>query len=277
MTDKTDYIDNIKYLKDNLNRMMLYGFVKKSIFDSPVFSGIKPSTEEPIEKINLVLRTKDLSLKDYVSLDDYLNLLDKRELLRSNIFRLLSLQENLNSNSFNFLVSEYKKFLEDTIKKIDKLNRDNKYTDLKNSDIIIKYLDLQQELLNSHLEEINNKFFPPIFNWKLPKSTIPIQESKSKLKDLIIKGNAEAIEKVLINEFKNSNNITINRMFTALSSLGYIIDEYGNKKKLIECLNNSIGSEKYISRLVFINKINVYNDKKYIQLRTKISNLLEKL
>ena len=66
-------------------------------------------------------------------------------------------------------------------------------------------------------------------------------------------------------------------MFTARSRIGYIIEEYGKKKKLIECLNNSIGSEKYISRLVFINKINVYNDKKYIQLRTKISNLLEKL
>ena len=66
-------------------------------------------------------------------------------------------------------------------------------------------------------------------------------------------------------------------MFTTLSSLGYIIEEYGDKKRLIECFNNSIGSEKYNSRLVFINKIKTNQDKKYIQLRTKIINLLEKL
>ncbi len=272
----SDYIESFNYLKDNLNRMILYYF-SEAFLDLPELSELKAKIEDPSKENQIALLTKDLSLKHDVNEYDYVNLLEKATLLQSNTFYLINLKETLNPNSFDFLINKYKETLESLIKILDVTNEINKPTNFKKNNILKKYLDLQQELLNSHLEEINNKFFPSVFNWKLPKTTTQIQESKSRLKDLIIKGNAEAIEKVLINEFKNCNNITINRMFTALSSLGYIIEEYGNKKKLIECLNNSIGSEKYIYRLVFINKINVYNDKKYIQLRTKISNLLEKL
>ena len=276
MGDKTDYTENIKYLNDNLNRMMLYYF-SEAFLDLPELSELKSSIEDPSKQNQIVLLTKDLSIKYDVNNEDYGNLFDKTTLLKSNTFYLIGLKETFNSNSFNFLTNNYKQILESSIKILDVLNEFNKSVYLKKSDILKNYLDLQQNILNFHLQEINETFFLPKFKWELPKTIIQIQESKSRLKDLIIKGNPEAIEKVLINEFKNTNNVTINRMFTALSSLGYIIEEYGNKKKLIECLNNSIGSEKYISRLVFINKINVYNDKKYIQLRTKISNLLEKL
>ncbi len=272
----TDYTENIKHLKDNLNRMMLYYF-SKAFLDLPELSELKSSIEDPSKQNQIVLLTKDLSIKYDVTIEDYFNLLDKTTLLKSNTFYLIGYKEASNFNSFNFLINNYKEILENFIKILDVLNEINKSVNFKKSDILKNYLNLQQNLLNLHLQEINKTFFQPKLEWELPKAIIPIQEPKPRLKDLIIKGNAEAIEKVLINEFENTNNITINRMFTALSSLGYIIEEYGNKKKLIECINNSIGSEKYNSRLVFINKINVYNDKKYIQLRTKISNLLEKL
>lgn len=275
MEDKIDYTDNIKKLKDNLNKMTLYCFVKKSIFDLPVFNGIKPSSKEPIEKFNIVLHTKDLSLKYDVSTEDYLNLLDKEELLKSNLFRLLDLQDNLNSNSLNFLISEYKDFLVDKIKSLEKLNRDNKYTDSINCLIIKKYLDLQQELFNSHLEEINNTFFNPKFNSELTKPLITKQEPKPRLKDLIIKGNAELIEKIIVDNFKNSKNVTIHRMFIALEKLGYIKIEYGSRNHIIECFNNSIGSYNFKYKSVFVKEIDFMSDKEYLKTRNYILSLIE--
>jgi hypothetical protein len=276
MVDKIDYIEILKYLKNNLNRLMVY-YLSDIMLDSPQLSDAKANFEDPSILNQTLLVTKNLDFKSEVTPEDFVELLNKKSFLESNTFYLIELKATLNPESFDFLINKYMEDLRMFIRNSELLIQNYEMACKVKSATLKNYLHSQNNLFNEHLQEINNKFFPPIFKWKLPKPTIPIQEPRPRLKDLIIKGNAEAIEKVLINEFKNTNSVTINRMFTALNSLGYIIEEYGNKKNLIECLNNSIGSEKYISRLVFINKINVYNDKKYIQLRTKISNLLEKL
>ncbi|MCU4188627.1 hypothetical protein M9Q43_05545 [Flavobacterium sp. HXWNR29] len=276
MEDKIDYIGILKDLKNNLNKLMVY-YLSEIMLDSPQLSDIKANFEDPSILNQTLLVTKNLDFKGEVTPEDFVELLNKKSLLESNTFYLIELKASLNPESFDFLIDKYMEDLRMFIRNSELLIQNYEVACKVKSNTLNNYLLLQDKLFKEHLQEINNKFFPPIFKWKLPKPTIPIQEPKPRLKDLIIKGNAEAIEKVLMNEFKNTNSVTINRMFTALNSLGYIIEEYGNKKNLIECLNNSIGSEKYISRLVFINKINVYNDKKYIQLRTKISNLLEKL
>jgi hypothetical protein len=66
-------------------------------------------------------------------------------------------------------------------------------------------------------------------------------------------------------------------MFTALDKLGYIKIEYGTREYLIECLNNSINENKFKFKSVFISKIDIINDREYIDLRNKINYLIENL
>ena len=87
---------------------------------------------------------------------------------------------------------------------------------------------------------------------------------------LILKENPEAIEKIIINKFKNYNYTNINRMFVALDELGILKLEYGNRKELIECFNNSIGENKFEYKKVFKSKIDKIGDRQYKTIKVKI-------
>ena len=276
MEDKIDYIEILKYLKNNLNRLMVY-YLSEVMLDSPQLSDVKANFEDPSILNQTLLVTKNLDFKDEVTSEDFVELLNKKSLLESNTFYLIELKATLNPESFDFLINKYLEDLRMFIRNSELLIQNYEMACKVKSATLKNYLLSQNNLFNEHLQEINNKFFPPIFNWKLPKPIIPKQDPIPRLKDLIIKGNADAIEKTIVDNFKSSNNVTIHRMFIALEKLGYIKIEYGSRNHIIECLNNSIGSIRFKSKSVFAHEIDFMSDKKYLKTRNQIQSLIENI
>lgn len=274
MEGKIDYIGILKNLNNNLNRLMVH-YLSEIILDLPKLSDIKANFEDPSILNQTILITKNLDLKGEVTPEDFIELLNKKSLLESNTFYLIEIKTTLNPESFDFLIKKYIEDLSMFIRNSELLIQNYEIACKVKSTTLKDYLHLQNKLFNEHLQEINNKFFPPIFKWKLPKPKIPTQETKPRLKDLIIKGNPEAIEKIIVDNFKSSKNVTIHRMFIALEKSGYIKIEYGSRNYIIECLNNSVGSINFKSKSVFAHEIDFMNDKKYLKTRNQILSLIE--
>lgn len=276
MENKIDYIGILKNLKNNLNRLMVY-YLSDLILDLPELNDLKADFEDPNIFNQTILVTKNLKFKVNLTTEDLVELLDKKTILESNTFYLIELKASLNKESFDFLIKKYIEDLKMFINNSESLIQNYELACKVKSSTLDNYLLFQEKIFKEHLQEINNKFFPPIFNWKLPKPIIPKQDSKPRLKDLIIKGNAEAIEKTIVDNFKSSNNVTIHRMFIALEKLGYIKIEYGSRNHIIECLNNSIGSIRFKSKSVFAHEIDFMSDKKYLKTRNQIQSLIENI
>lgn len=137
-------------------------------------------------------------------------------------------------------------------------------------------LSLQERIFLEHFNEIKIKFI----DLRLPKLKPNIfvknllNSEKQKLKSLILKGNPEKVERILVDNFKDSNNKTLNRLFTALDNLGYIKIEHGERNKIIEYFNNSIGENKFSPTSVFKTKIDIYTDVHYKKIRNKLVDLI---
>lgn len=269
MEDKADYIGILKNLKNNLNKLMVY-YLSEIMLDSPQLSDAKANFEDPSILNQTLLVTKNLDFKSEVTPEDFVELLNKKSLLESNTFYLIELKASLNKESFDFLINKYMEDLRMFKGNSELLVQNYEVACKVKSTTLKNYLLLQDKLFNEHLQEINNKFFPPIFKWKLHKPTIPIQEYKPRLKDLIIKGNPEEIEKIIVDKFKSYNYTNINRMFVALDELGILKLEYGNRKELVECFNNSIGENMLEYEKIFKSKIDKIGDKYYKTIKGKI-------
>lgn len=276
MEEKTDYIEHLEYLNNNLFRMMLLYF-SKAFFDAHEFNVFKEKIENPSLLNMTVLITEDLIINYEIQPMDYFKLHKKRTILESNTFYLINLKTKSNPLSFNYLIDKYVNQLNNfTIITEILLEKYETHCKIKSSDLE-SYLKLQENIFHEHQQEINNKFFPPKFNLDLSKFTFPPKRPKPRLKDLIIKGNPEVIEKIIVDNFKSSNNVTIHRMFIALEKLGYIKIEYGSRNHIIECLNNSIGSIRFKSKSVFAHEIDFMSDKKYLKTRNQIQSLIENI
>lgn len=273
MENKIDYIGILKNLKNNLNRLMVY-YLSELILDLPELNDFKADFEDPSIFNQTILVTKNLEFKVKLTAEDLVELLDKKTLLESNTFYLIELKASLNKESFDFLIKKYIEDLKMFINNSELLIQNYEIACKVKSTTLNNYLLFQEKIFKEHLQEINNKFFPPIFKWKLPKPTIPLQEPKPRLKDLIIKGNPEEIEKIIVDKFKSYNYTNINRMFVALDELGILKLEYGNRKELVECFNNSIGENMFESRKVFKSKIDKVGDKHYKNIKLKIIKVL---
>lgn len=285
MSNTTDYASEINNLNDNITKMFLFYFSEK-VLEIPflkVFKGILEDAENPNYVFYIDQNSKP-SKQENVTLENYNQLFNKKKLLESNTFYLLNLKATIGPEPFKFLIQKYLGNLESYILTATILFENYQdYCEIK-SDLLKNYLTIQLQFLNEHKEELEKHFFEPVFDFsKLPdalkdKSNEAKEiEAKPRLRDVIIKGDAVAIEKILVKTFSRSQNLDINRMFTALHNLHYIIMKHGDRNFLIQCLNNSIDGKKFISENVFKSAINTSIDNEYKVIRNTINNLLENL
>lgn len=282
MQDNTDYKSELKLLNDNICKVLLL-YCSDKILDLPLLSDYKEilNVEENPNYLFFSDQDSKSIIKVDLSAENYIKLLNNKQLLESNTFYLLNLKTKVNAELFNFLSKKYLRNLDTYIYFAEILLDNYEEYCLIKSDLLKNYLRMQLQFFNSHKAEVNKQFFEPIFDFiKLPDSLMdkPNEargtETKPRLRDVIIKGDAVAIEKTLVKSFKNASNVDIHRVFKALEKLGYIVINYNERKHLIDCLNNSIGSEKYLYKSVFVSDIDIMTDKKYQDIRNKIISLV---
>ena len=277
MESEVDYTQELDYLFNNLKSRLLY-YLSEIINQHPLF--INAQLDIDNKYLNQIIYfDKDRNVHFQITIEDYFEILDKQKLLEANIFKLLQLKSNLNKESFTFIRDSYNTELTMHWNNAKILNNIYEEACFVKSDLLKNCLIAQEQIFNNHFNEITQRFFIP----PLPKvspglkfiNNIIKSENKPRLKDLIIKGNPEVIEKIIVNNFKNSKNVTIHRMFIALEKLGYIKIEYGSRNYIIECFNNSIGIDKFKVKSVFVKEIDFMNDKEYFNTRNHISSLIE--
>lgn len=285
MTANIGFTNEMNILTSNLNKMMLYYF-SEEILNLNIFIDAKKqlNKETNLNIIFFLNQNSEVVITETVTTKDYSVLLSKKNWLDANVYYLLDLKTNLNPEPFEYLVAKYSEILSGYLNIATILLENYEMYCLTKSGLLKIYLDTQLQFLNFHKADIKNQFFKPKYDFiKLPDALKDkpneVKEigNKPRLRDVIIKGNAVAIEKILVKTFNRSQNLDINRMFTALVNLQYIIMKHGDREFLIECLNNSIEGKKYNSRNVFKSTINTSIDNQYKVIRNTIINLLENL
>lgn len=285
MQDNNDYTSDVKLLNDNICKVLLF-YCSDKILDLPLLSDYKEILNVEANPNYLFFSDQDSKsiIKFNLSAENYIKLLNNKGLLESNTLYLLNLKTKVNGELFNFLTQKYLKNLDSYIYFAEILLENYEEYCFIKSDLLKNYLIVQLQLLNEHKAELNKLFFEPVFDFSKLTDALKDKsneakeiEAKPKLRDVIIKGDAVAIEKILVKTFSRSQNLDINRIFTALHNLHYIIMKHGDRKFLIQCLNNSIGEKKYSSENVFKSAINTSTDNDYKIIRNTINNLLENL
>lgn len=285
MTANIGFTNEMNILTSNLNKMMLF-YISEEILNLNIFIDAKKQLNKDTNPnfIFFLNQNSEVVISETVTAVDYSVLLSKKNWLDANVYYLLDLKTNLNPEPFEYLVAKYSEILNGYLDFATILLENYEMYCLTKSSLLKNYLHTQLQFLNSHKADINYQFFKPKYDFiKLPDALKDkpneVKEigSKHRLRDVIIKGNSVAIEKILVKTFSRSQNLDINRMFTALANLHYIIMKHGDREFLIECLNNSIEGKKYNSRNVFKSTINTSIDDQYKAIRNTINNLLENL
>ncbi len=272
MESEVDYTQELDYLFNNLKSRLLY-YLSEIINQHPLFINAQLNIDNKYLN-QIIYFNKNRNVHFQITIEDYFEILDKQKLLEANIFKLLQLKSNLNKESFTFIMDSYNTELTMHWNNAKILNNIYEEACFVKSDLLKNCLIAQEQIFNNHFNEITQRFFTPPLPKENPSlkfiNNIIKSENKPRLKDLILKENPEAIEKIIINKFKNYNYTNINRMFVALDELGILKLEYGNRKELIECFNNSIGENKFEYKKVFKSKIDKIGDRHYKIIKVKI-------
>ena len=272
MKSEVDYTQELDYLFNNLKNTFLF-YLSEIITKHPLYK--KPQPDFDTKCLNQVVFIDKNGKENFkITIQDYFEILEKKNLLDANIFKLLQLKSNLNNESFTFIRDSYYQELTKHWGNAKTYNNSYEEACFVKSDLLKNCLMAQEQIFSNHFNEITQRFFTPPLPKENPSlkfiNNIIKSENKPRLKNLILKENPEAIEKIIINKFKNYNYTNINRMFVALDELGILILEYGNRKELIECFNNSIGEKKFEYKKVFKSRIDKISDKHYKTIKLKI-------
>jgi hypothetical protein len=276
ITENTD----LKKLRDNLYGILLFYFNKRMI-QLDIYKQIRRKIKN-IEESNTIIY---LDEKCFLHLDDtafdILTIMSKKTRLEYSLVWLFELKANQSPDSFNYILKKY-------VAEVKTFSQISTYLSINYDDLcpvksekLKSSLNFQTDTLIEHLTELNNNFIQPeptdynIINITQPKvQTLDIAK-KPNLQDLILKGDSKKIEKIIVENFKQSSNIDINRMFVALEKLGYININFGNRNQIIEYLNNSIGFMRYEPKSIFKIKIDPFTDKNYIAIRNNLIKWIE--
>ena len=271
---------DLKKLRDNLYGILLFYFNKRMI-RLDIYKEIR----KKIKNFGVNDTIIYLDEKCFLHLDDtafdILTIMSKKTRLEYSMVWLFELKSNQNPDSFNYTLKKY-------VAEVRTFSLISTYLFINYDDLcpfksekLKASLNFQTDTLIDHLTELNNNFIQPeptdynIINTTQPKvQTLDIAK-KPNLQDLILKGDSKKIEKIIVENFKQSSNIDINRMFVALEKLGYININFGNRKQIIECLNNSIGFMMYEPQSIFKIKIDPFTDKNYIAIRNNLIKWIE--
>ena len=89
---------------------------------------------------------------------EYVKLLSKDVILKSNVFQLLELKSILDKNAFHYLLDDYIKELDSNITFTDAIRKEAKSNTINYESHIQGYLDLQYNQLVAHKDEMTQKF-----------------------------------------------------------------------------------------------------------------------
>lgn len=274
MPEEIDYLSEIKKMKLNLSSSMVY-YLTEKILDNPILENTQIDIDRKF--LNQVIYcNKDSEVFPEIPQMAYFEILNKQTLLEANTFRLLQLKSKLDVETFSLIKSKYFDEISNYYNLSSILNEFYEEACFVKSNDLKNCLSLQERIFLEHFNEIKIKFI----DLRLPKLKPNIfvknllNSEKQKLKSLILKGNPEKVERILVDNFKDSNNKTLNRLFTALDNLGYIKIEHGERNKIIEYFNNSIGENKFSPTSVFKTKIDIYTDVHYKKIRNKLVDLI---
>lgn len=147
--DMTDLLDNIK-------RSMIF------YIPSIVFKTVEKNYLDELESYGILNTMFYMDAKgDFKVIangTEYVALLSKNKILKSNVFELLDLKTRLDKNAFHYLIDDYFIELESQIFLTDVICKEAKHTTANYKPEIQGFLELQYNQLIEHQEELKQKF-----------------------------------------------------------------------------------------------------------------------
>lgn len=89
---------------------------------------------------------------------EYLKLLKKPKILKSNVFQLLEMKANLDESTFLYLLKDYTKEVDTWVSATEVIKNEAKIETRNYAYTMQSYLDLQHEVLQEHQAELKNQF-----------------------------------------------------------------------------------------------------------------------
>ena len=147
-------------LIDNINRSLIF-YIPRGLFNN-----VQKKHLDELENVGFLNTLFYMNAKGDPKLvnhsTEYVKLLSKDKILKSNVFELLDLKVKLDKKTFHYLIKGYFKELHSNINFTEAISKEAKNNATNYKPQIQGYLDLQFKQLLTHKEEVTQKFG----NWK---------------------------------------------------------------------------------------------------------------
>jgi len=147
---------NMIDLLDNVKRTMIF-YIPSSLFENLQKKHIDELESFGFLNTLFYMDTQGdpKSIKDSI---EYIRLLSKDKILKSNVFELLDMKTRLDKNAFHYIIDDYFKELEAQVFLTEAIKKEAKETAINYVPQIQAYLELQYKQLIEHQEELKQKF-----------------------------------------------------------------------------------------------------------------------
>ena len=209
MKSEVDYTQELDYLFNNLKNTFLF-YLSEIITKHPLYK--KPQPDFDTKCLNQVVFIDKNGKENFkITIQDYFEILEKKNLLDANIFKLLQLKSNLNNESFTFIRDSYYQELTKHWGNAKTYNNSYEEACFVKSDLLKNCLMAQEQIFSNHFNEITQRFFTPPLPKENPSLKFINNIIKPEIQTLHHWAHNENLPRQMINTSVSNINSPLNR------------------------------------------------------------------